>query len=189
MWWLCFYPRSINRLTAIRRPRTDPCGRGDRALCLALSLAASRAGLGRATMQASRVRPDRNGEGKSEPPRQATFAGRLQQRIRQTPTAHHRDGNHQDRRPATPGKAQGLTWRYCTRTARRGGLSGQQATVAPTMTYAELRICPDLVQRWRCGSSLCPVLGSRPKLGVVIRPTQDTSQRACHSRAPESNSE
>jgi hypothetical protein len=71
MWWLCFYPRSINRLTAIRRPRTDPCERGDRALCLDLSLAASRAGLGRATMQASRVRPDRNGEGKSKPPGQA----------------------------------------------------------------------------------------------------------------------
>ena len=47
-------------------------------------------------MQASRVRPDRNGEEKSKPPGQAIFAGRLQQRIRQTPTAHHRDGNHED---------------------------------------------------------------------------------------------
>jgi len=45
-----------------------------------------------------------------------------------------------------PGKAQGLTWRYCTptattlraRTARRGGVAGRQVTVAPTMTWAIL---------------------------------------------------
>ena len=48
-----------------------------------------------------------------------------------------------------PGKAQGPTWRYGTltatalraRTARRGGVAGRQATVAPTMTWAVLLNC------------------------------------------------
>ncbi len=53
----------------------------------------------------------------------------------------HHDGNHHHP-PATPGKAQGLTWRYGTLTATtlcthgpKEKMAGRQATVAPTITW------------------------------------------------------